>query len=451
MTEDKEALKKDLRLILRMDEKLNYKDKDAVKMIYDAIQERKALTTKVGQRYVSRLEQILAGEENTKCIFCGEETNASSVICPQCIPKIQLKVKAEESVEKMISSIDKVNSSDIVSSGKKYAKKAVDDISKKVNEMAGGEGTVDLRVRDLFTDVFKRHSKEESEKIFICGTKYTTPKEENISTEWPKPWLYSRVAFFFFIGFYILMLCFTQFFNTNVIPGVIFLGSCMVPVSVLVFFFEVNAPRNISIFEIIKVFVWGGCASLFVTLLLDVFFDTGALDYFGAIMTGIVEEVGKMVIVAYYIKKHNGKRYILNGMLYGAAIGAGFAVFESAGYAMRYLLLSGGGLMSQFENMIELIYTRAILSPGGHIAWAAISGVAIVIVLGQQEFTWGFCTNKKFIGLFLIPVIMHAVWDMPIHLFSVGPFAIQHIVLILLVWIVILVLIHRGLEEINHS
>ena len=54
--------------------------------------------------------------------------------------------------------------------------------------------------------------------------------------------------------------------------------------------------------------------------------------------------------------------YILDGLLIGAAVGAGFAAFETAGYILRF------GLNSGLEAMLEIIKLRGFLVPGGHVA-----------------------------------------------------------------------------------
>ncbi len=53
------------------------------------------------------------------------------------------------------------------------------------------------------------------------------------------------------------------FNNTNAIPGLIFIGALTVPLSGLFFFYESNAFKNISIFEVIIMFFIGWC--IFIT------------------------------------------------------------------------------------------------------------------------------------------------------------------------------------------
>jgi hypothetical protein len=50
------------------------------------------------------------------------------------------------------------------------------------------------------------------------------------------------------------------------LAGLIFAGSFAVPFSLVIFFFETNAPQNISIFSVVRMFFIGGAAAVFVTL-----------------------------------------------------------------------------------------------------------------------------------------------------------------------------------------
>lgn len=445
--EDAKALQnRHIMFIVRLNSKIHFDDLAEVNNVYELAQQREMQQTTIGQKFLRRLESMMQGQQDGQCLFCGKEVH-NHVICGACEEKINsITNKTQPTAQKMKESMEPA-----VTNVKKQVTKTVDTITEKMNVMAGGSGKVDLRLKDLFSAVFKKHEAHESEEIFICGTKYTTPKEEEISTEWPKPWLFSRIFLLLFASFYILLVCYSTFQNTNVIPGIIFLGSCMVPIAALVFFFEVNAPRNISIFETIKIFFLGGCASLLVTLFIFSIYNAETIGYGGAVVIGIIEEIGKLIIVAWFIRQMDSKRYILNGMLIGAAVGAGFAVFESAGYAMRYYimgLLVGGSSMG-YDTMLDVIYGRAILSPGGHIAWAAFSGATLIIVMEKAEFKWSYLWSPRFLKFLAIPIAMHAVWDMPFTIFTIGAFQVKHMILVALIWIVILVLLHRGLEEIN--
>lgn len=313
--------------------------------------------------------------------------------------------------------------------------------TERINRMVGEEGQIDLNLRDVFSDIFKKHSKQEAEKLFITGTELTTPKEKDISTSWPKPWLFARIFVVFAITYILLSISAYTFDNIYAIPGLIVIGSFAVPFSLLIFFWETNAPRNISIYEIAKMFFIGGAASLVTTLILYSVFPVGAeLTYGGAIVVGIVEEVGKLVIIAYFIYNQNSK-YILNGLLIGAAIGAGFAAFESAGYAFAFGMFYGDNVMT------EVIFLRAWLAIGTHTVWSAIAGAALVYVKGSKQLSSDTFLNLKFIQLFAVPVILHAIWDMP--LYALHNFNLLYIMLIVIAWIFVFTLMNAGLKQIG--
>ncbi len=313
-----------------------------------------------------------------------------------------------------------------------------------INDYVGNDKPADLNWRVLFSDVLKKHTKDEAEEIFICGTRKTTPSIENLSQSWPHPWLYSRVFLMFVVAFTLLYICCTLFENTNAVPGLIVVGSFTVPLSGLILFMEVNAYRNISLYDIALIFLVGGCASLVATLFLFSIVGVKELDFIGALLVGMIEEIGKGVIIYSFIKRLN-KRDILPGLLIGACVGAGFAAFESAGYAMNYLLTGG------WDMMLDVIFLRGFLTPGGHIAWAAITGAAMAIASKEYEIiNSNIFTNKKFIRLFTIPVLLHALWDSPLSNIGADIYLLP-LALTFIVWVVVLILINMGLSEIARN
>lgn len=320
--------------------------------------------------------------------------------------------------------------------------KIMDTLTRKINNLAGGEGAVRPPLRTIFSSIFKKHTREEAEEIFICGTSKTTPALTDADSAWPKPWLFSRLIVAFGLAFLMMHLCCKEFENLNTYPALMLTGSFMVPLAVVVFFFELNATKNISFFTIIKVFLVGGCASFLATLLLFEVVTVEELDWGGAILVGIVEEIGKFVIVAYFIWRDKGICHPINGLLIGATVGAGFAAIESAGYAFRFFI----GTLS-YSEMMDVIILRALLAPGGHVIWAAISGYAIMISKGSAPMSLEVLKQTSFWKLFLVPVVLHSIWDMPID-FGADIYLVP-ILLTLTGWVVIMVLINNSLLYIS--
>jgi RsiW-degrading membrane proteinase PrsW (M82 family) len=296
---------------------------------------------------------------------------------------------------------------------------------------------IKLKLTDLIVNVFKKHTLEERENTFICGTALTSPKENEICSKWPKPWLYSRVFILFAMTFVGLVALLRIFRNVLAYPGIVFIGALVIPFSLLVFFWEVNAPRNINIFDVVKIFFLGGISSLLVTMALSSLILVGEVDFYGAILIGIIEETAKLVVVAYFVRGSK-RKYILNGLLLGAAIGSGFAVFETAGYVFAYGF--------EIHSMMRIIYTRGILAFGGHIVWAAMSGAALVMVKEDNRLKIKHLTSFKFIKYFITVIVLHSIWDMPIYF---GNLPYVQIILTIAAWIIILILISAGLKQIS--
>lgn len=296
--------------------------------------------------------------------------------------------------------------------------------------------SVKPKMRNIFSRVFRSHSELEAERLFIVGTALTTPRIEEIKETWPKPWLFARVFLIVSIAYLGFFLGVSLFGNINFIPGLIMVGAFAVPFSTLIFFWEMNAPQNIAIYKIVYVVLIGGILSMLVAL---VFYDI-LRHNINPITIGIVEELSKVLTVIYFVR-HKKYKYVLNGLLLGAAVGAGFAAFETAGYALR-ALLSGN-----FQTLIFTILVRSFFAPGGHIAWAALTGAAICMVKGDKKFELNMLLKPKFVRTFIFVVLMHALWDSRL----IGILPLGQFILMVVSWIFVFRTIRFGLKEIEEK
>lgn len=359
------------------------------------------------------------------CPNCGEKVFDDSKFCTVCgfkIDHIVINGKEQE----------------VTQTESRQSGSSASGCSSCSNEAKNNNGQTKLRLLDLVVNVFKRHTLEERENTFICGTLQTAPKESDICSKWPKPWLYSRIFILFTFTFIALVALLRVFRNVLAFPGIIFIGAFIIPFTLLIFFWEVNAPRNINIFDVVKIFFIGGVSSLLITMILSRIVVIGEIDYYGAFMIGLIEETGKLIVVAYYLRGSK-RKYILNGLLVGAAVGAGFAVFETAGYVFAYGF--------EIPIMMRIIYTRGALAFGGHIVWAAMCGAALAMVKEDNRLRMKHITNLEFFKYYIISVVLHAVWDMPISNMSEFPYAQG--MLTIIAWVAILLLINAGLKQIS--
>ncbi|EQM54367.1 hypothetical protein N692_03710 [Lactiplantibacillus plantarum EGD-AQ4] len=364
------------------------------------------------------------------CPHCGNPVRETAKFCPSC--------------GQPLNSPGQASTTPGSSSENNQIKGFYDNATAKLSHYTGEEGAVKVNIGDLFSEVFKHHTKDEANSIFIAGTKTTTPALADVSDEWAKPWLFSRILLGFLLAFAALLYMADSFENSNAIPGLIMVGAFAVPFSGLVFFFEANAFKDISLFEIVKVFFIGGIFSLVVTLFLYQFVSFSAANQIFGVLTlkdslaiGLVEELGKVLIVSYFISQLD-VRHILDGILIGAAVGAGFAAFETAGYIYN----------AGTNNLVAVAILRGWSAIGGHLVWAAIAGGAIMIVKRDQPFKFSQLLDTRFLVFFILAVLMHATWDWDVTV--LGSDYLKLILLIVLAWIVVFVLMNAGLKEISH-
>lgn len=371
------------------------------------------------------------------CSHCGKPVKETAKFCPSCGSPLPITTPTAAPSPASAPTHPAANRPESQPKG------LYDSATAKLNQYTGEEGAVKVNLGDLFSEVFKHHTKDEANAIFIAGTKTTTPALADVSDEWAKPWLFSRILLGFLIAFVALLYMAETFNNSNAVPGLILVGAFAVPFSGLVFFFEADAFKDISLFEIVKVFFIGGIFSLIVTLFLYQFVTFsdnsqiyGVLTLKDSLSIGIVEELGKVLIVTYFISQLNAK-HILDGLLIGAAVGAGFAAFETAGY-----------IYNAGNQLVAVAILRGWSAIGGHLVWAAISGGALMVVKRDQPFKFSQLLDGRFLVFFALAVAMHAAWDWDIVLLG-SPY-LKLILLIVVAWIVVFVLMSAGLKEIEH-
>jgi len=323
----------------------------------------------------------------------------------------------------------------------------LENVGSRLENFANLDKLEGFSLRDMFSEVFKRRASEELDDWFLVGSYCTTPKFEDIQTEWPRPWFFARVFAFMALSYAGLQLAYTLFPDVpNLVPGILFTGTFAVPLAMAFLFFELNTPRNVSFHRVLMLICAGGVLSLCFSL--EVYHMAG-LGALGAPAAGITEETGKLLAVL-AIMRAPKYRYILNGLLFGAAVGAGFAAFESAGYAFQALFAT-----KNVEAMVQSIYLRAAITPFGHIAWTAISAGALWRAKIKYPSWAAALGDRSFLKMMAIPVTLHALWNLSLGgplqgLPLAGLFEILKQCAIGVVgWYIVLGLVQQGLRQIK--
>jgi protease PrsW len=191
--------------------------------------------------------------------------------------------------------------------------------------------------------------------------------------------------------------------DTILVPNIIILGTFLVPVCTVLFVLSRPREAHLRAETLMLGFLAGGTAGVVLTAVTEVYLLPDAVGTNAAV--GLIEEGGKGLIllaVATLVRP----RVPRDGMVLGATVGAGFAAFESAGYALRVLIDHADD--HPVLNIIQTEAFRAVLAPFGHITWTAIFGGAL---FASAWATGRFRIDRRVALTFLGVAALHALWD----------------------------------------
>ena len=322
-------------------------------------------------------------------------------------------------------------------------------VERVFDALTGTEGKAIVRFRDLFRDTFKKHSKEDMISLLYAGTPAAM-----YDRKWRLPWLYARVLAVVLGAAVVMVVALNVWENPNLIPGVLFLGALALPIAVVIFFWEFDQSRNISFFDVVRMFMIGAVLSLVMTMLLDTGLTKIGLEgapgeVVGSIVIGFTEETAKGVVVFLLLRSLHG-RLISNGLAVGAIVGAGFAVFETMGYGLYYGLMQPLGDTGHItiSGITDVLVLRGWMSPFGHVAWTAIIGAAIMLAQrpGVISITPATMNWAKFLPLYLIPIALHALWDY-VNVPTIWGIAVFTLAVGAAAWFLLIRLTNTGLRQ----
>jgi len=188
--------------------------------------------------------------------------------------------------------------------------------------------------------------------------------------------------------------------NSNLIPTLILIGSFLVPICVMLFVAE-RIRGNFTTTTLILLFFLSGLFGVLGASLLEAPLNR---QLWALLVVGVIEETLKLVILVIagwrFVPKTAGQ-----GALLGATVGAGFAAFESAGYAFNAALTAGG---IDLISLLQTAVIRAAVSPVGHVLWTAILGA---VLLGTSRDRSHYRVTLGLLGALIGVSLLHGLWD----------------------------------------
>ena len=190
--------------------------------------------------------------------------------------------------------------------------------------------------------------------------------------------------------------------NEALVPALLLVGALVMPITFVTFLAGRPVPLSIGTSLLAVTALAGGVVGVVLAGLVE--FETlrnlGLGDKVGV---AVIEEAAKLVLPAFLLL-WNRSRTVGDGLILGAASGAGFAALETMGYAFTTIVNRHGDL-TEVSNLLLL---RGLWSPAGHMAWTGMTAAALYYASGQ-----GFSARSCWIlaAVSAAAVALHTAWD----------------------------------------
>lgn len=252
------------------------------------------------------------------------------------------------------------------------------------------------------------NSEANAESIFLSG-----------SNAEAVPWVFSRILVGGLVAMAALYWGLNAFGNPNLIPGFFFVGCVTVPLATLVLLMELCINSRLNGYHVAKAVVVGGMLSIILTL---IFNELPVVSNFAFIpmLAGPVEETAKLIAAIFIARNWAKSRQVQDGIVLGAAVGAGFAMIETAGYIFQsYIVINDGVTFLDWHGAVGTLAARAIMSPFAHVLWTAVVAGALWHTSKGLNSKFSGLFSHVFLRIFIFIIALHAFWNSPFFL----PFA----------------------------
>lgn len=144
---------------------------------------------------------------------------------------------------------------------------------------------------------------------------------------------------------------------------------------------------------LVVTFVWGAIPALLIALVAELAVGARAVDLLGpgsdtTIVAPVIEELLKaLVLIGIFLFVRREFNGVLDGIIYGALVGFGFAMSENILYFIRY-----------HDQLVTVWLLRAVLFGLNHAFFTSIVGIALGLVRYER---------RRWVGYVAVPV---ALW-----------------------------------------
>ncbi|MDQ2974915.1 MAG: PrsW family intramembrane metalloprotease [Acidobacteriota bacterium] len=238
--------------------------------------------------------------------------------------------------------------------------------------------------------------------------------------------------------------------ETGPIALLIGLVSATLPVPLyLVLVLWIDRYEAEPVWMLATAFFWGALVAVFfaylintasglaVTLLTQ---DARAGQAFGAVISApIVEESSKaLILFIFFFWKKDEFDGVIDGIVYAAMVGLGFAMTENIQYYGRAVMQAGG------SGLTLVFILRGALAPFSHPMFTSLTGIGLGLARQSRNTAVKFIT--PIVGL-MAAIAMHSIWNGAAVMFGGAGFILMYILIMVPAFFIMFVVIALALRR----
>jgi protease PrsW len=190
--------------------------------------------------------------------------------------------------------------------------------------------------------------------------------------------------------------------NEALVPTLLLVGALVMPVTFVTFLRGRRLALTVDTATIAVTALAGGVVGVVLAGMVE--FETLRRLGMGAVLgVAVIEELAKLVVPASVLVMRRA-RGVGDGLILGAASGAGFAALETMGYAFTTIVNEHGDL----TEVSHLLLVRGLWSPAGHMAWTGLTAAALFHA-ADRHFT--LRSTAVLAGTLAAAIGLHTAWD----------------------------------------
>lgn len=239
-------------------------------------------------------------------------------------------------------------------------------------------------------------------------------------------------------------------FETGPVALLIGLVSATLPVPLyLVLVIWIDRFESEPVWMLATAFLWGALVAVFFAFLINTASglavilltnDVGAGKAFSSVVSApIVEEISKALIlfIFFFWKKHEFDG-VIDGIVYAAMVGLGFAMTENIQYYGKAVLQAGG------EGLTLVFIIRGALAPFAHPMFTSFTGIGLG--LAHQTRNLFVKLAAPVVGL-LAAISMHSIWNGSAVIFGGPGFILMYVLIMIPAFFLMFVVIALALRR----